>query len=681
MLLRILGQIWGGIRNAVTLNFLRSSSLSDGYNFTGTSGDVLSPDISRNSIVTACVRWFQRTISEAPPLLQRWNAEAEEWEDVPRHRILDLLRRPNPSYPGTSLWKATVKDLVLTGNAYWIIVRNALGAPMQVWWAPAKMVTPKQAEDGMLGEIATYDVGNGTGRRTYRPEDVIHFRDGLRTDDPTLGDTGVGSLLGEVLVDERAAGFTRTLLDNAGQPGAVMGPQQGTIPQAAAEAIQNTWNEKFNSRSGAGQLMVTPAPMDIKQLSFTPQQMEMRAQRAIPEERTSAVIGVNAAVVGLGSGLATTKVGATLKEYREEAFESTIIPQYRDLQAHLDQQLLPQFGLDENWRMVFDLRGVRVLQEDELKKTERVCREVTDGIITVAEGRRMLGMPVLPEHEVYLRPANLRMIPTGAVAGPAEQEWQWKRQPPERAPGEPCGAGDRMKKFWDISAQGNEGEVSLYGVIEGDPGFMEGEVTPKQFVRELEALGRVDQLNIRINSPGGNVFAGQAIYSILRRHEARKVVTVDGLAASIASVVAMAGDEVVMPVNAMMMVHNPHGLSIGFADDHRKFADTLDKIRDGIVATYRDKTSLRRSQIEGFMDDETWFTAEEAVEQGFADRVDSRQVSASMRGELLVVNGLEMSLEGFRRRPPMQTMVAERGRAESTRNAEIELYARMQGGT
>ena len=120
-------------------------------------------------------------------------------------------------------------------------------------------------------------------------------------------------------------------------------------------------------------------------------------------------------MVGLGSGLATTKVGATLKEYREEAFESTIIPWYRDLEAHLTQQLLPQFGLGAGWKLTFDLRAVRVLQEDEQRRTERICGQVTDGIITIAEGRRMLGLPVLPEHEIYLRPRNLQQIPSGPL--------------------------------------------------------------------------------------------------------------------------------------------------------------------------------------------------------------------------------------------------------------------------
>ena len=412
LLLSSIGQFWRSIRNALTLNF---APRSDGYNFTSSSGDFPATDVGRNSIVVACVRWIQRTISEAPPILQQWNTEAEEWEDVPRHRILDVLRVPTPCYPGTSLWKATVRDLILRGNAYWIVVRNGVGAPMQLWWTPASRIKAVASDDAPIGSVDHYDLmGTGAPKR-YETNDVIHFRDGLSEDNPCLGESSVGSLAGEIGVDERAATMTATLLRNAGHPGAILGPQTGTIPEQAARNIEQTYNEKFSASTGAGRMMVTPAPMDLKTIAFTPQQMEMRAQRAIPEERTSAVIGVNAAVVGLGSGLATTKVGATLKEYREEAFESTIIPLYRDLEAHLAQQLLPQFGLDENWRLAFDLRSVRVLQEDELKKTERVCREVTDGIVTIAEGRRLLGMPVKPEHEVYLRPANLRMIPTGPL--------------------------------------------------------------------------------------------------------------------------------------------------------------------------------------------------------------------------------------------------------------------------
>ena len=217
-----------------------------------------------------------------------------------------------------------------------------------------------------------------------------------------------------------------------------------------------------------------------------------------------------------------------------------------------------------------------------------------------------------------------------------------------------------MKPFWTIKAAVNDdstGEIYLYGFIDSDPsmfGEIDGVNTPLGFVRELDALGNVDNLDIRINSPGGSVFAGQAMYSILQRHPARKTITVDGLAASIASVIAMAGDEVVMPSNAMMLVHNPHGLSMGFAADHRKAADELDSIREGMIAAYKDKTGLRRNAIIKIMDEETWLTASEAKEQGFADRVDARTIAASMATkDLLVVNGLGVQLDRYDTRPPV----------------------------
>ena len=115
----------------------------------------------------------------------------------------------------------------------------------------------------------------------------------------------------------------------------------------------------------------------------------------------------------------------------------------------------------------------------------------------------------------------------------------------------------KHKKFWSFKAlDETTGELLLYGEI-SDISWWGDEVTPKQFKEDLDALGDIDVLNVYINSPGGDVFAGQAIYSMLKRHKAQVKVYIDGLAASIASLVAMAGDKVIMPANAMMMIHNP----------------------------------------------------------------------------------------------------------------------------
>jgi ATP-dependent Clp protease protease subunit len=147
-------------------------------------------------------------------------------------------------------------------------------------------------------------------------------------------------------------------------------------------------------------------------------------------------------------------------------------------------------------------------------------------------------------------------------------------------------------------------------------------IPAKAFLDELKALGPVAALTVRINSPGGSVFDGVAIYNALKRHDARVTVWIDGIAASIASVIAMAGDEVIMPENAMLMIHDPSALVIGTAADMRGMAEALDKMKAGMVAAYRDKSGRDDAEIEALMRDETWLSAKEALNLGLADRIE-----------------------------------------------------------
>lgn len=158
-------------------------------------------------------------------------------------------------------------------------------------------------------------------------------------------------------------------------------------------------------------------------------------------------------------------------------------------------------------------------------------------------------------------------------------------------------------------------ELHIYGEI-GPYG-----ITAKSVADALKPFAGARQINVRINSPGGDVFDGNAIYNLLKSHPANVTVYVDGLAASIASVIAMAGNKIVMAQNAMMMIHDPWTIAVGGADDMRKSAEVMDKIKTTLVSAYRDKSGLNESEIATIMADETWFTAEEAVAMGFADEV------------------------------------------------------------
>lgn len=145
-------------------------------------------------------------------------------------------------------------------------------------------------------------------------------------------------------------------------------------------------------------------------------------------------------------------------------------------------------------------------------------------------------------------------------------------------------------------------------------------VSAKNFLNDLRTVA-TDEVDVEINSPGGDVFAGLAIHNGLRASGKKINVRVLGLAASAASLVAMAGDTIEMPENAFMMVHNPWGFAMGGADEMRSTADVLDKIGTGLVSTYAKRTGKTNEEIAALLDAETWMTAQEAVDAGFATSV------------------------------------------------------------
>lgn len=192
------------------------------------------------------------------------------------------------------------------------------------------------------------------------------------------------------------------------------------------------------------------------------------------------------------------------------------------------------------------------------------------------------------------------------------------------------------KRTWFSMAAkdaGKTAEITIYDLV----GYWG--VDAISFYNELQALGdQVETINLRINSPGGDVYQGVAIHNMLARHTANVVVTVDGLAASIASLIMMAGNEIVMPENSAVLIHNPSGGVFGTADDMDEMADWLRKIGQGVTNTYvtSNRKNLPRADIEAMLAAETWLTAQEAVDKGFADRVvDPRDITAKFDLEAL----------------------------------------------
>lgn len=181
----------------------------------------------------------------------------------------------------------------------------------------------------------------------------------------------------------------------------------------------------------------------------------------------------------------------------------------------------------------------------------------------------------------------------------------------------------REKRPTNAVRNGDEATIYVYDVIDAYWG-----VSALSVIDAIAAAGDAKVLNVHINSPGGDVFEGRAIMAAIARFKGKTVAHIDSLAASAATSIALACSEVVMSEGAFFMIHNASGLVWGDKTDMRETADLLEKVEGSIVNDYTTKTGKDEAQVRAWMDDETWFTAAEALANGFVDRVDDAQKSA-----------------------------------------------------
>jgi len=202
-----------------------------------------------------------------------------------------------------------------------------------------------------------------------------------------------------------------------------------------------------------------------------------------------------------------------------------------------------------------------------------------------------------------------------------------------------------LKKMWEFKQAVNTDtlELYIYGDVEDiaidyvNWTYVQSENSAKYFREELSKHPDAKQINIYINSYGGSVFEGTAIYNQLKRHPAQKTVYIDGFACSVASVIAMAGDKIVMPKNAMMMIHNMWNIVMGNAKELRKAANDLDVISEGNRQAYLQKAGdkLAENKLIEMLDAETWLTAEQCIEYGLADEYAEKEADLTKSKEML----------------------------------------------
>lgn len=261
--------------------------------------------------------------------------------------------------------------------------------------------------------------------------------------------------------------------------------------------------------------------------------------------------------------------------------------------------------------------------------TITAARRMASG--TVSDEKIILANAWAARHAVDLdAPKNSRRSDPGFPGPGAVAHYLWGIDPINPAPARAWFARQAEKlqqptaqmptpSWFKISNAGTSAEISIYEEI----GM--GGVTPASFISQLTALGKIP-ITVRINSLGGSVFDGLAIYNLLRDHVGGVTIKIDGVAASMASVVAMAGTRVVMSESALMMIHNPNSEVAGEASDLRNMAQVLDQVKNSLVAAYHRKTKMAPNKIAMMMDAETWMSATEALALGFIDAVEKSAV-------------------------------------------------------
>jgi HK97 family phage portal protein len=364
--------------------------------------------LNQSSLVMAAVNWLGRTLPEAPLQVVEADSKGKE-KPVIGHPAIKLLKRPNPYYSGATLWKTFALSWIVSGNSYYVKLRNGLGQVVQLLHVPPSMLCPRWPEDG--SEFISYYEYQVDGRLIrIEVDDVIHFRDGA--DPENMGRTGlspVASVLREICADNEAPAYHYLLLKAGGAPPVVLALKDGQLSTGFNPAEVKEAYLRATSGDGRGKVFVIGSAVDLTKVGFSPKEMDLKVLRHLPESRFASVIGIAKETLGFGvADESSTYNNVTSADKR--SIQTYVRPLWGYIEDELTHQLGPDFGLAENQRFAFDLSEIAALQEDQNALHERARGNLESGGITVNEYRAMIGLPPADDGNVYLRQATIQPV-------------------------------------------------------------------------------------------------------------------------------------------------------------------------------------------------------------------------------------------------------------------------------
>lgn len=352
-----------------------------------------------SSIVMACINFISRAYLEAEPMVYKLGEDGEK-QALPNHKFLKFYRNPNPFYNSSKAIGAALISYYLDGNAYLFKERadGGYGQTRALYYVPHYLICPK-AEEGQFVTYYEYTV-NG---KQYRipPDRIVHIRHGLDPYKPISGRKILDPVLSEVYTDEEAAAFVAALVRNTAIPGIVIMPDTKDVKVAAEDAV--SLKENFKRKFGGdnrGEPLITNFAAKVFQMGFSPEQLQFKEVRRLPEERVAAQFQVAPVVAGLGAGLDKSTY-SNYEQAEKHSYQSAVIPAWTEFADELSTQLLPEFtgGSKAEYVFEYDYSKVRALQESQDAKVNRLTRIWVQDGITRSELRESLGLAFDPARD------------------------------------------------------------------------------------------------------------------------------------------------------------------------------------------------------------------------------------------------------------------------------------------
>ncbi len=380
-------------------------------------------DETAADVIMAPVLWAARRMAESPVGV----LDPDDSEIHLDHDVAKLLRRPNPWYAGSTMRMALAINYLMDGNGYMRKIRDTQDKPGLLIFIPSWCIEPVDPPLGK-GYIDQYQYNPGglasadqSKTMLIPARDIVHLRYGIDPNNTRKGISPLKILMREIYSDVHGASMTAMMLKNAGILGVIISPKVGSVTIGKAGETKKYFEDEFKG-SKLGGIAVFNSPTDVANLGVDASKFDLSKLREIPEERICALLNLPAAVVGFGTGMQQTKVGATMVELRSMAYEDCIIPTQNSWCDELDLQLLPDFEENpDDFHCEFDNSKVRVLQDDENKISERLMRELTGGGITLFTFHEETGRETKEAEKVYYIPSLVTVTPEDEINAPPKR--------------------------------------------------------------------------------------------------------------------------------------------------------------------------------------------------------------------------------------------------------------------